>query len=172
MAQMQTPSAKQGKRDRKTLFVDLTPMVDLAFLLISFFMLTTIMTRPGIMQMNMPIKGDITTDVINTRVITLIGTADDKIWYYRGLEMDSMCQTDLSAEGIREVLYAFNKHVKQDIKIEPICLIKFNSDASYNCMVELLDEMDITDVRIYAIQDMTNDEKAVLEQKRSIARVE
>jgi biopolymer transport protein ExbD len=66
--------------------VDFTPMVDLGFLLITFFMLTTSMSKPKTMEINMPVKKDITeedeTKVKASQAMTLLLTDNDKIVYY------------------------------------------------------------------------------------------
>ena len=91
MADIQTPEkgshSKHGKgkvRSKKmSTRVDFTPMVDLAFLLISFFMLTTTLNKPVAMELNMPKKDEqVKTDVKESQVINLLLDKDDKIWCY------------------------------------------------------------------------------------------
>ncbi|MFM7079991.1 MAG: ExbD/TolR family protein, partial [Bacteroidota bacterium] len=62
MAQLNTePAGGGGKKDGKvkqkksTTHIDMTPMVDLAFLLLTFFMLTTTFSKPKTMEVNMPV---------------------------------------------------------------------------------------------------------------------
>ena len=77
---------KGGKKRGKKLStrVDFTPMVDLGFLLITFFMLTTSMNKPQVMDINMPIKDPTVENqaVAASQAITVILTKDDKVVYY------------------------------------------------------------------------------------------
>lgn len=161
MAQMEIKGAEHGKRTRKQLFVDLTPMVDLAFLLISFFMLTTVLQENKAIKLNMPETEGPDMAVSMDRLITLIANDNNRVWYYYGDKPESGAYTNLSASGVRYVLYQFHDKVISEQNREPICLIKFTGKADYNSMVGLLDEMDITDYHIYAIQDLTESELAI-----------
>lgn len=167
MADIQTPDkgshSKHGKgkvRSKKmSTLVDFTPMVDLAFLLISFFMLTTTLNKPVAMELNMPKKDEtVKTDVKESQVLNVILDKEDKIWYYDGRVVYDMQKTDFSADGIRDVIYKKQKEVGQkfgDPK-KTIVIIKMTEDANYKNMVDILDEMDITDTKIYAIQDVAD----------------
>jgi biopolymer transport protein ExbD len=153
--------------------VDLTPMVDLAFLLITFFMLTTTMSKPVAMQLAMPKpiedslkeKGE---DVKASQVLTIILDKDDVIWYYEGipeaLTPETLEKTNYGATGIRQIILDKQKKVNATFP-EPdktICLIKTTKDAVYKNIVDILDEMDITKTKIFAIQNMSAvEDKAV-----------
>src|SRR4051812_970184 len=149
---------KGGKRSKKlSTRVDLTPMVDLAFLLISFFMLTTTLSKPVAMNLSMPVKSK-PEDVQESKVLVFIADKDDKLWYYEGTHVIELKITNYSPEGIRKIIY--DKHKKVDAKFgldrtdpkkpshQTICLIKMTDDAKYKNMVDILDEMDITGTKI------------------------
>ncbi len=165
MADIQTPEkgshSKHGKgkvRSKKmSTRVDFTPMVDLAFLLISFFMLTTTLNKPVAMELNMPKKDEnVKTDVKESMVLNLILDENDQIWYYDGRVVYDMQKTNFSPEGIREVIYKKQKQVGKDFgdPEKTIVIIKLTDKANYKNMVDILDEMDITSTKIYAIQDV------------------
>ncbi len=164
MSDIQTPEkgshSKHGggkvRSKKLSTRVDLTPMVDLAFLLISFFMLTTTLNKPQAMELNMPKKDEeVKQDVKASQVLTLLLDDDDKIWYYHGQEV-YLKETDFSPEGVREVIYDKQKAVNKQFgdPAKTIILIKMTDNANYKNMVDILDEMDITDVKTYAIQDI------------------
>jgi len=166
MSDIQTPEkgshSKHGKgkvRSKKlSTRVDLTPMVDLAFLLISFFMLTTTLNKPQAMELNMPKKDEeVKQDVKASQVLTLLLDKNDKIWYYNGQEV-YMETTDYSPEGIRQVIYDKQKDVGKQFgdPEKTIIIIKMTENANYKNMVDILDEMDITNVKTYAIQDIAD----------------
>ncbi len=139
--------------------VDLTPMVDLAFLLITFFMLTTTLSKPNAMELNMP-KKDPTGDKIKINeelLLNIILDKDDAVWWYEGMTATDLKKTIFANEkGIRDIIYwKQNKLQKQyGSKDTLICIIKTTDNANYENMVDALDEMDITDVKRYAMQDI------------------
>src|SRR5688500_12107293 len=63
--------------------IDMTPMVDLAFLLLTFFVLTSTFSKPTTMEITMPTDDDTTKQKVKN-AITIMLTEDDKIFYYRG----------------------------------------------------------------------------------------
>ncbi len=167
MSDIQTPEkgshSKHGKgkvRSKKmSTRVDFTPMVDLAFLLISFFMLTTTLNKPVAMELNMPKKDEeVKTDVKASQVINLLLDKDNKIWYYEGQVVYDMKSTNYGPDGVREVLYKKQKDVGKVIgdPEKMIVIIKMTDGAKYENMVDILDEMDITNTKIYAIQDIAD----------------
>lgn len=183
MAQMDTSGGGGGRHESKvkakkmSTFVDLTPMVDLAFLLISFFMLTTTMSQPVAMQLAMPKppekdKIDETSEPVKeSQVLTIIMDKDDVIWYYEGLPQEltpeSLEKTHYGSDGIRQVILDKQKQVLAQFR-EPdktICLIKMTPDAVYKNIVDVLDEMDITKTKIFAIQDLSAAESDVVKAK-------
>jgi biopolymer transport protein ExbD len=119
----------KGKKKGKKLStrVDFTPLVDLGFLLITFFMLTTSMNKPQTMEINMPVKEDKPEEeqkVKASQAITLLLAKDNKIVYYFidevSGEPETPVVTDFSAKGIRDVLLRENKNrnpVLDSIKI-------------------------------------------------------
>lgn len=109
----------KGKKRGKKLStrVDFTPMVDLGFLLITFFMLTTSMNKPQTMEINMPVKEDIPKEEITkvkaSQAVTLLLTKEDKVVYYfidpKTGEPQTPMITDFSKGGIRATLLKENK---------------------------------------------------------------
>ena len=85
-----TNNSKQikGKRlIRKSTRVDLTPMVDLGFLLITFFVFTTTMSSVKAMAMVSPKDNTTKTDdLCESCVITILAAANNKLFYYEGSE--------------------------------------------------------------------------------------
>lgn len=183
MAQMDTSGGGGGRHESKvkakkmSTNVDLTPMVDLAFLLISFFMLTTTMSQPVAMQLAMPKppekdKIEETSEPVKeSQVLTIIMDKDDVIWYYEGLPQEltpeTLEKTHYGADGVRQVILDKQKKVLAQFR-EPdktICLIKMTPEAVYKNIVDVLDEMDITKTKIFAIQDLSEAEKVVVQAK-------
>ncbi|MEO6883483.1 MAG: biopolymer transporter ExbD [Bacteroidia bacterium] len=117
---------KKGKHEKKrakksSTKIDMTPMVDLAFLLLTFFMLTTTFSKPQTMELTMPIKDKNvdSTKIKNSLALTVILSDHNKIYYYGGEFKDTtkLQLTDYSKDGIRKILLAKNKFVLDSISI-------------------------------------------------------
>ncbi|MBS1665796.1 MAG: biopolymer transporter ExbD [Bacteroidetes bacterium] len=154
--------------------VDLTPMVDLGFLLTTFFMVSTAWTKPKVTSLNMPADGDSTT-LSEKVVLTLLAGSDNNIYYYPGhldqsLKEGSGGITGYSIQnGIGEIIRQKQSWMDQYYKggrKEMMVLIKASSDASYENLVSLLDEMLINQVGKYAIVDISEEEKNLLKEKK------
>jgi biopolymer transport protein ExbD len=139
--------------------VDLTAMVDLAFLLITFFMLTTSLSKPQSMDLGLPDKDDKSPDVKvdEHRTMTVLIGDNNQLKYYMGMITNpDIKPTDVSygKTGIREVLLKQKKVVAEytkDAKKGLIVIIKPTKKSNYRNLVDILDEMAIADVPTYAI---------------------
>jgi biopolymer transport protein ExbD len=159
-------SRRSGIRSKKlSTRVDLTPMVDLGFLLITFFIFTTTMQES--MGMNLIVPDDKPTKEPNTagegKTISLILQDNDVIHYYNGLKQDQSQSTNYSVAGLREVIRQKIREVKTQFgsKAEAIILIKPTDGASYKNIVTVLDEMLINDVKKYVLMEPSAAEKSL-----------
>ena len=139
--------------------IDMTPMVDLAFLLLTFFLLTTTFNKPKTMEVNMPDKVDDETQqtkINENDILNLVLAEDNKIFWWIGLE-PPVNETNYSKDGVRKV-------VLENTRANPkmMVLIKPKDESRYENMVNILDEMDITDTKRYAIVDYSEDDKAII----------
>ena len=165
MAQMVTGNSAQK---RKAPFVDLTPMVDLAFLLIAFFMLTTTLLENNAMVLNMPMDTDDPAPISRDRIMTILIGENNNIYYYNADAVDQLEKTSYQKEGLRNLLYDNNKRVDALFGKEKglVCIIKLSENANYKNMVDVLDEMVICDVATYAIQNITEEEINALKSEK------
>jgi biopolymer transport protein ExbD len=134
VVQEQGKGKKKGAKKVSTR-IDFTPMVDLGFLLITFFMLTTTMIKPQTMEIAMPSKDKVTEDeqtkVKASRAITIILGKDGKVYYYEGTRDENgndpkVVQTDFSAQGLRKLLIQKNYDVI--VKVEELKQQKQKTD--------------------------------------------
>ncbi|HNP23107.1 MAG TPA: biopolymer transporter ExbD [Panacibacter sp.] len=147
--------------------VDLTPMVDLGFLLITFFVFTTSITKPTAMKILMPADGgDSKTSAGKT--INLLLAKDNIVFYYNGDSLNNIHQTDFSAIGLRAVINEKKKAVAAFYgnANETVVLIKPLEQSNYRNVVDALDEMQINQVNRYILMDAGKEELAMLETKR------
>ena len=114
---------KKSKQKKHTTRVDLTPMVDLGFLLITFFMLTTTMIRPQTMEISVPSKDKVQEEDQNkvkaSQAISILLGKDNKLYYFFGTQENGIdpevVETDYSSGGIRKMLVQKNAEVMNDI---------------------------------------------------------
>jgi biopolymer transport protein ExbD len=145
------PGVKKGKK--LSTGVDLTPMCDLGFLLITFFIFTTTMSQPTAMQMFLPkdVKNpEEQNKVKNSAVITLMLGKDDMIYYYEGDDPTKMQQTTF--KKVRDII--IDKKRRTDAK-DFMVVLKPTQDATYKNTVNILDEMTIDEVKRYAMVDVS-----------------
>jgi biopolymer transport protein ExbD len=145
------PGVKKGKK--LSTRVDLTPMVDLGFLLITFFIFTTTMSQPTAMRLFLPkdVKNpDEQNKVKNSAVITVMLGKQDKIYYYEGDDPTKLQQTDF--KKVRDIV--IDKKRRTDPK-DFVVVIKPSNDATYKNTVNILDEMTIDGVKRYAMVDIS-----------------
>jgi len=145
--------------------VDLTPMVDLAFLLITFFMLTTTLAKPHAMDVAMPDKDkenkDDNLELADNRTMTVLLGANNKISYYMGqLEkpLEGPTTVDYGKNGIRPVLLKKLKDVQAATGKGLIVVLRPSDHSSYRNLVDIMDEMKITNVQQYMIGDISDPE--------------
>lgn len=144
--------------------IDMTPMVDLAFLLLTFFVMTTTLNKPQAMQINMPDKpkeGDEQPEVNERNVLTLVLGENDKIYWYIGITNPEVQVTNFSATGIRKVL---QEKKAENPKI--IVLIKSLDEARYKNMVDIMDEMSISSVQRFALVEITDVDKELVKESQ------
>ncbi len=170
MAEMNVPQsgAKKGKnkaRSKKmSTRVDLTAMVDLGFLLITFFMLATTFNKPKTMEIIKPPKDenikekDIPAIKMSKTVTLLLGDNDKVFWYVSPDEINAdtelaLDSVDYSATGLRKIIQRRVKEVHEQWTdtTNLFVMIKPLPASKYKNIVDVLDEMTINDVRTYAI---------------------
>jgi len=165
MAEVQTTvlNGKRGVTKSKKLStrVDLTPMVDLGFLLITFFIFTTTLSEQKAMRLKLPMddeKNPSTTAVSKT--LSLLLCKDNKVKYYTGDKPALMQETNYSISGIRNIILQQELRVASHFgnRSETVVLIKPTEDCTYENIINTLDEMTINDVQRYILMDANKEE--------------
>jgi hypothetical protein len=178
MAEINTPAGsthkRSGRRSKKlSTRVDMTPMVDLGFLLITFFILTTTWSKAHVTKLNMPADGP-ASKVGNNAALTIVPIGGNRVFYYHGELADALLKGSYGTTGyglnggigdiIREKQIAMDHSYKGGRK-ELMLLIKPSPEASYGNVVRLLDETTINAVSRYALVDLTMEEKKNISSK-------
>lgn len=209
MAEVQQQDSSGGGKHKKvrakkmSTHIDMTPLVDLAFLLLTFFILTTTFSKPKVMDITMPVKTPVEdkdrTKVPASQTMSVLLTENDRIIWYMGIDSAGAPPetnvADFSQSGpksIHKVLLEKNALVANQVKMVEdsvkrglipdddeiikkhkawvkaaekkglIVLIKPDSTARYKNLVDILDEMLITNVARYAIVDLSDSEKDLI----------
>ncbi|MDB5284605.1 MAG: biopolymer transporter ExbD [Bacteroidota bacterium] len=178
MAELSNNDSAKPKKHSKirskkgNLRVDLTPMVDLAFLLITFFMLTTSLSRPKAMEWVKPISDPtIETPVPDCCVLNILVDSADRVYTYEGTDLNTLKASSFDAStGIRHSIMDKANRVKSECGLDHsgkprnlICIVKLLPKARYKNLIALMDEMLITKI-IYGIQDPFAEEAAAVKK--------
>ncbi len=148
------PGVKKSKK--LSTRVDLTPMVDLGFLLITFFIFTTTMSQPTAMKLFLPKDADKPEDQNKAKesgVITILLGKDDNVFYYEG-------QLDNSASNFKSSTFKEIRNVLLDKKARTpekdlVVVLKPSEECTYRNVVDILDEMSINVLKRYALVDIS-----------------
>jgi len=171
MAELNSSSQNGGgkhKRKKINARVDLTAMVDLAFLLVTFFMLTTTLTKPRAMNLTMPDKTDTRgLSVAASRTITLCLGKNNQLVYYRGTIEKPMGEPQVIGyqRSLREALLTSAQKIKDETGKSMIVVVKPSSHSVYANMVNAIDELNITQAQTYAVTDISAKDIDLLKQK-------
>lgn len=148
------PGVKKSKK--LSTRVDLTPMVDLGFLLITFFIFTTTMSQPTALRLFLPKdtdKPDEQNKVKESGALTIMLGRNNGVFYYDGiLKPDGSNFKSTTYKEVRDVV--INKKKSTDPK-DFVVVIKPGPESSYKNLVDVLDEMTINDVKRYAMVDIS-----------------
>ena len=160
----QSGKAAKGRARRPIAGVDLTAMVDLAFLLITFFMLTTSLAKMKAMDIAKPLAAEppIFVDYPASRTMTILLGKNNQVVYYMG-ETEKAAMKIVDLKTIKTAILA-NKLMVEKTHSTPkdkqmLVVIKPTGTSKYKNFVAIVDEMNITNIQSYAIDDKYINEK-------------
>jgi biopolymer transport protein ExbD len=148
------PGVKKAKK--LSTRVDMTPMVDLGFLLITFFIFTTTVAQPTAMKLYLPKdvdKPEEQNKVKESGAFTILLGKQDQVYYYEGLDPTLIKATNF--KGIREEILRKKKSTNPE---DLVMILKPSEDATYKNTVDILDEMTIAEIKRYAMVDISPQE--------------
>ncbi len=165
------PGVKKAKK--LSTRIDMTPLVDLGFLLITFFIFTATMSTPTTMRLIMPKDEkdpEKQTEVKESSALTILLGKDNNVYYYEGqLKPDGSNFSSSTFKEIRDVIQKKRTNVMQlgrslgyhqdSLDKDLVVVIKPNENATYKNTVDVLDEMTINNIKRFAIVDISPAEK-------------
>ncbi|MBD8083762.1 ExbD/TolR family protein [Chryseobacterium caseinilyticum] len=158
---------KHGKRRSRqaSIRVDMTPMVDLGFLLITFFMFTTNFSKPNTMDVKLPAK-NITgtkTEINEKNQITFILGKENRIFYHQSsagkLNSENLKETEFTDAGITKIITEAYKNAPLQENFTVI--IEPTQDANYKNFVDIFDNVSASQKLRYGISELKPWEKTV-----------
>ncbi len=160
MGAVDTPQRERGKKGkgfkrakrRVGIRIDMTPMVDVAFLLLIFFMVTAVFRTPQALEINLPPNDNTTVPVAVSKVLEIRVLPDRAYW--RNAE-DPWARSDVA-----ELTNVFDRFRNNS---EKIVLVKVDRDAKFTSMVNIIDELDLAKLTRFSLQTLKPEEKKEVE---------
>jgi len=149
------PGVKKAKK--MSTKVDMTPMVDLGFLLITFFIFTSTMSQPTAMNLFMPKdvdKPEEQNKVKESGAFTIMLGKDDVVYYYEG--MDPAAEGNFRSASFKTIRDELIRKRQNTNTEDLVVIIKPTPDATYKNTVDILDEMTINEIKRYAMVDISD----------------
>jgi biopolymer transport protein ExbD len=147
------PGVKKAKK--LSTRVDLTPMCDLGFLLITFFIFTTTISQPTAMHLGLPddkVKPEDQNKIKQSGALTILLGKDNDVFYYEG-EL-APAGSNFKSSNFKDIRGEI-MHKKQQADTNLVVVIKPNDESTYKNFIDILDEMLINDVGRYAVVDIS-----------------
>lgn len=152
------PEKRKGKKKRKSrrlgIRIDMTPMVDIAFLLLTFFMLTSVFSRPQTMEINLPPQ-EVEVEVAESNLLTLRVMADGRIFWNYGIEPPQR----IEFKELRKFLITNNEN-----NPKLVTLIKVDRKSKYHSMVDVMDELQMAKVNRFSLAEIREVDLKVLQK--------
>ena len=162
MGAVDTPQPRASKKKAKGFHrpkrrvgvrVDMTPMVDVAFLLLIFFMVTTVFRTPQALEINLPPDEDVKIEIAESKVLSVRVLPDDRAYFKRGT--DPWARS--SVGGLSDVFKGYKDN--KDL----VVVIKIDREAKFNNMVDIIDELDTARLNRFSLGTLTPEERKEVE---------
>jgi biopolymer transport protein ExbD len=162
-----------GKGRHRNPRIDLTPMVDLGFLLITFFVFTANLCKPNVMDIIMPKESDSPTEIPHHTAMVILLGKHHQVHYYSGEAamneaLDKLQTTGFGPQGIRLALREHRQQMHSAMANglkgststdRPFVILKPGAESDYGDLVDILDELNIAAIHDYALVDISQKEQ-------------
>jgi biopolymer transport protein ExbD len=146
---------KKKKTKRAGVRIDMTPMVDVAMLLLTFFMLTTVFNKPQTMELNLPPDDNVQVEVAASTLLTVRVAPNMAIYWSMGNE-----PTVLKKVAFKELRPLLIERLRSIPKL--ITLVQIDRDAKYNDMVDIMDELNLANISKFSIAPLKDADKKLI----------
>ncbi len=144
---------KKGKRKpkkRMNIRMDMTPLVDVAFLLLTFFMLTTVFRKPQTLEINLPPNKDTNVKIAESNLMTLRVDENMNLYWNMGIELPHK----IKYEELKKFL---QQKAKENSKL--VVLVKIDRKSKYHMMIDIIDELNMANLTRFSLAPMTDIDK-------------
>ncbi len=149
MAEIITSAGRSKRRQLRHFHVDMTPLVDLGFLLITFFMLTTHLIDQRVMDLKLPLPGNPT---LADNTLTILLDAQGRRYGYQGSLNASTQLQPLDGRSLSNSLRSF-RALSALAQEEPICIVKVEDGVRYQQVVTAIDAIHLAAIEQFGLQD-------------------
>ena len=139
----------RGRKARMGVHIDMTPFVDIAFLLLIFFMTTTVFRTPQALEINLPPDDEVEIEIKQSKVVSVFMLGEDRVFWRHGIENPWARSTVDDLDDIFAP-YRGNKEI--------IMLIKIDREAKFSNMVKAIDELDLAFLTRFSLATMTEED--------------
>jgi len=145
----------QRKKRRVGIRIDMTPMVDVAFLLLIFFMVTTVFRTPQALEINLPPDENVKIEIAESKVMSIFVLDENRAFWRRGGKTVPWARTTVSA--LEQVFkpYKGNKDL--------VVVIKIDRDATFDSMVKIIDQLDLASLTRFSLATLAPAERGEVE---------
>ena len=133
--------------------IDMTPMVDVAFHLLIFFMVTTVFRTPQALEINLPPKEDVKVDIAQSKVLE-VRVLNDGRAYWRNAQ-DPWARSEL--KNLENVFKPWKG------SRDKVVIIRIDRDAKFSSMVDIIDDLDLANLTRFSLQTLEDKEKQEVE---------
>ena len=144
---------KRKKGRRLGIRIDLTPLVDVAFLLLTFFMYTTSMSRPQTMEINLPPDPKVKVEIAESSLLSIRVNERGDLFWNVGIEAPQRL--------MRENLSSFLKE-RSAANPKLVVLLKIERTAKYNLMVGLIDEFTLAGITRFSLAPLLDQDRTLM----------
>lgn len=143
---------KKKTKKRLSIRIDMTPMVDVAFLLLTFFMLTTVLRKQQTLEINLPPDNKVNIEIAESNLMQLYVNENDKVFWAIGTE------TPKTIDG--NMTNFFAQKLKENPKL--VVLIKIDRKSKFHMMVDIIDHLNLANLQRFSIAPITDSDKKIL----------
>ena len=155
-------AVRDARNSQPPVDIDMNPMVDMAFLLLTFFMLATTFSLPQTMEILMPPKPKVEDlaqeqPIKESKALSIILATDNQVYWYRGISEPELHQTNYGEDGLLKLLLELNQEVSG-----LVVLLKPMDNCRYENLVDALDDLTISKTERYALVKPSADDMTLL----------
>jgi len=155
VAESKSHSKGKKKKKRAGVRIDMTPMVDVAMLLLTFFMLTTVFNKPQTMELNLPPDKEVKVEVAASTLLVVRVAPNMQIYWNMGNEPAA-----LKRVAFKELRPLLIEKLRGIPKL--ITLVQIDREAKYNDMVDVIDELNLANITKFSIAPLKDTDKKLI----------